>query len=64
MNHRTSESEWIALRGKSFGDDQQAMRYAQLTDILRGNLDMQINDDHVQAYLAESAPLYNFIEGF
>lgn len=59
-----TERQWLDQFGQSFGDDQQAMLYAQLGDILKGNLDMDINDDHIAAYRAEFAPLHQFLEGF
>ncbi len=61
---RIGELEWLALHGKSFGDDQQGMLYTQLSDIMRGNLDMIINDDHVQALRAQHSTLHNFLGGF
>lgn len=49
-----TEREWLDKFGQSFGDDQQAMLFAQLNDILRGNLDMLINEHHEQAWHAEA----------
>lgn len=59
-----NERQWLDAFGKTFVDDQQGMLYAQLCDILKGNLDMDISDDHIEAYKAESKPLHKFLEEF
>ncbi len=45
-----TEREWLDRFGRSFVDDEQAMLYAQLNDILRGVLNMPINERHVEAW--------------
>ena len=57
------EREWLDKFGPKFGDDQQAMLYAQLGDILKGSLAMAINNDHIAAYQVEAKPLHEFLDG-
>jgi hypothetical protein len=49
-----TERQWLDSNGAAFADDQQGMLYAQLSDILRGSLDMSITEQHVAAYKAEA----------
>jgi len=54
-----NERQWLELEGNKFSasGDQQGMLYAQLSAILRGELGMEINEDHQQAWRAETAHL-------
>lgn len=57
---KMTENAWLDFNGHKFGDDQQAMYFAQLQAIMRGELDMVINEDHEQAWQHEKALLSEF----
>ena len=57
---KLSEQEWLDKNSARFGDDQQSMYFNQLQAILRGDLDMVINDHHEAAWNYEKAALARF----
>lgn len=57
-----SEQQWLEANSAKFGDDQQKMYFAQLKAIMRGELDMLLNDNHEQAWAYEKAELAEFFD--
>jgi hypothetical protein len=55
-----TEQQWLQANSAKFGDDQQKMYFSQLKAIMRGELDMVINDNHEQSWAYEKAGLAAF----
>jgi hypothetical protein len=59
---KMTEIEWLEANSAKFGDDQQKMYFAQLKAIMRGELDMVLNDNHEQSWQYEKAELAAFFD--
>ena len=57
-----TEDQWLDTNSAKFIDDQQKMYFAQLKAIMRGELDMLLNDNHEQAWQHEKAELAAFFD--
>ena len=57
---RVSETDWNAANSAKHQGDGQAFYFAQCQAILRGELDMVINDDHESAWQEEKRSLAEF----
>ena len=47
---KLSEREWAAIHSPRFQDDAQGYYFAQMKAILGGEVDMNLNDDHIAAW--------------
>jgi hypothetical protein len=60
---KMSVLQWADENSPKFIDDAQGYYFAQLKAILSGDLDMALNDDHLEAWRAEMQSLAAFLKG-
>jgi hypothetical protein len=60
FDNKMTEQEFIDRYSPAYVDDQQGFYFKQMTMILSGDLGMELNENHEQAWIAETASLRQY----